>query len=97
MSSTDPVAVPPTNPWPETEPPVRRPARWGGALASLGIGVAAALLGLLPWILTGMRLPLQNLWAFDALPEQMPVAWLPLSQYSVTFVLGILVVGAASA
>lgn len=63
----------------------------------MGIGVGGAIVGLLPWIVSGMRLPLQNLWAFDALPEQMPVAWLPFSQYHVTFVLGILVVGAGVA
>ncbi|AYF97983.1 hypothetical protein [Protaetiibacter intestinalis] len=83
--------------WPEAEPPVRRPPRWGAALASVAIGVGGALLGLLPWIATGMRLPLQNLWALDALPEDMPVAWLPFSQYSVTFLLAVLVVGAAAA
>lgn len=83
--------------WPETEPPARPDPRWGGALASLGIGLGSGLLGLLPWILTGMRLPLQNLWAVDALPDQMPVAWLPLSQYAVSYVLGLLVVGSAVA
>lgn len=69
-----------------------RPPQWRGAFASLGIGVAAALLGLLPWMLTGMRLPLQNLWAFEMLPEQMPVALLPFSQYTVTTVMGMMVV-----
>jgi len=94
--SSEPPA-PPSAAWPEPAPPAVRETRWRGALASLAIGVGAGLLGLAPWILTGMRLPLQNLWAFDALPEQMPVAWLPLSQYDVTFVLGILVVGGAAA
>ncbi|PZQ89103.1 MAG: hypothetical protein DI534_10065 [Leifsonia xyli] len=84
-----------TAPWPEPELPAeRRPARWGGALASVGIGLGAAILGLLPWIVTGMRLPLQNLWV---LPGGMPVAWLPFSQYTVAYVLGLLVVGAAAA
>ena len=36
--------------------------------AALLIGVGAALVGLLPWIITGMRLPLQNLWASSTLP-----------------------------
>ncbi len=103
MTSSDPTAAAPASAapspgdWPATEAPAPRPAQWGGALASLGIGVGGALIGMLPWMLTGMRLPLQNLWAFDALPDQMPVAWLPLSQYAVTFVLGTLVVGAAAA
>jgi hypothetical protein len=63
----------------------------------LGIGVAAAVLGLLPWIITGLRLPLQNLWDTSTLPEQMPLALLPFSQYYITLVAGILVVGAAIA
>ncbi|HET8895686.1 MAG TPA: hypothetical protein VFN04_00330 [Protaetiibacter sp.] len=77
----------------EPEPEPRRPPQWRGAFASLGIGVGAALLGLLPWIITGMRLPLQNLWAFDTLPGDMPIAFLPFSQYTVTTVMGMLVVG----
>ncbi len=75
---------------------MRRP-RWGAALASVGFGAGGALLGLLPWIATGMRLPAQSLWALPTPPEGMPVAWLPLSQYSTTYVLGLLVVGAALA
>ena len=67
------------------------------AWAWFGIGVASALVGLLPWIITGLRLPLQNLWATDALPEQMPIVLLPFSQYAVTLVAGILVIGAATA
>jgi hypothetical protein len=61
----------------------------------LGIGVAAAVLGLLPWIITGLRLPPQNLWDTSTLPEQMPFALLPFSQYYITLIAGILVVGAA--
>jgi hypothetical protein len=63
----------------------------------LGIGVAAAVLGLLPWIIRGLRLPLQNLWDTSTLPEQMPFALLPFSQYYITLIAGILVVGAAIA
>jgi hypothetical protein len=90
--STEQVA-PPAFP----EPAPVRPPQWRGAFASVGIGIAGALLGLLPWIITGMRLPLQNLWAFETLPGQMPVAFLPFSQYTVTTVIGMLVVGAAAA
>lgn len=61
------------------------------------IGVAAAFVGLLPWLLTGMRLPLQNLWAVDVPPEAMPVAMLPFSQYSLSLIFALLVVGAAAA
>ncbi|MFC0681724.1 hypothetical protein ACFFGH_28165 [Lysobacter korlensis] len=63
----------------------------------LGIGAAAALIGLLPWLLTGMRLPLQNLWATVAPPEAMPIALLPLSQYSTTLIPGLLITGAGIA
>jgi hypothetical protein len=66
-------------------------------LTCFGVGIAAALLGLLPWILTGMRLPLQNLWATGTAPEAMPIAFLPLSQYATTVIPGLLVTGAAAA
>lgn len=42
-----------------------------------------------------MRLPLQNLWAAETLPEDMPIALLPFSQYSLTLLFGLLVTGAA--
>lgn len=66
---------------------------WGCAL----IGVGAALLGLLPWLVTGMRLPLQNLWALETPPEDMPIAFLPFTQYATTLLLALLVIGAAIA
>ena len=61
------------------------------------LGVGAALVGLLPWLVTGMRLPLQNLWAFETSPDRMPLALLPFSQYAITFLFGIVVTGAATA
>lgn len=61
------------------------------------IGVAAAIVGLLPWLVIGMRLPLQNLWAHETLPEQMPVVLLPFSQYTLTLTAALLVTGAAAA
>lgn len=64
--------------------------------AALLIGAGAALVGLLPWIITGMRLPLQNLWASSTLPGDMPIALLPFSQYAITLIVGLLVVGAAA-
>jgi len=66
-------------------------------LACVGIGVAAAVVALLPWVVTGMRLPLQNLWAVQTLPEDMPIALLPFSQYAVTQILSLLVVGYGAA
>ncbi len=66
---------------------------WQFLLAGIGAGVV----GLLPWIITGMRLPLQNLWAHDVPPDQMPLALLPFSQYALTLLLGMVVWGAAIA
>lgn len=96
MSSPDQVTPPLPQPL-EFSEPAPRTSDWRGAFASLAIGLGSGLFGLLPWILTGMRLPLQNLWAVGVLPDEMPVAWLPFSQYSVTYVLGLLVVGSAVA
>lgn len=62
-----------------------------------GVGIAAAALGLLPWLVTGLRLPLQNLWGTATAPQDMPLVLLPFSQYSITLVAGLLVVGAAIA
>jgi hypothetical protein len=58
------------------------------------IGIGAAVLGLLPWIVTGMRLPLQNLWSSSSVTD-MPFVLLPFSQYSITVLIVILLVGAA--
>jgi len=63
----------------------------------LVVGVGAAAVGFLPWIITGMRLPLQNLWDSPTPPEDMPIGLLPFSQYSITLIAGILVVGSALA
>jgi hypothetical protein len=68
-----------------------------GPLVCAGLGAVAALLALVPWLLTGMRLPLQNLWAEQTLPADMPVALLPLNQYAVTDVLALVVIGYGAA
>ncbi|MEQ6897669.1 hypothetical protein [Microbacterium sp. KR10-403] len=65
-------------------------AGWGVLLGAL-----AAVFGLIPWLITGMRLPLQNLWATSTL--DMPIALLPFSQYELTPIAAFLVVGAAVA
>jgi iron complex transport system permease protein len=60
----------------------------------VGTGVLSGVVGLLPWIVTGMRLPLQNLWATPTVdPADMPVALLPFSQYSVGLIGAMLLVG----
>ncbi|MEV1128824.1 hypothetical protein [Agromyces sp. NPDC049794] len=75
------------------EPQPRRLPAWAPVL----IGVASALLGLLPWLITGMRLPLQNLWATDTSPDRYPLVLLPFSQYAITLITAIIVTGAAIA
>lgn len=59
------------------------------------IGAAGAIVGLLPWLVTGARLPLQNLGAGSA--GDMPLALLPFSQYSLISIVALLVVGSAVA
>ena len=68
-----------------------------GAAPYLVVGMASAIAGLLPWLITGMRLPLQNLWATETLPEQMPITMLPFSQYALALLAAVIVVGAAIA
>ncbi|WP_406247494.1 hypothetical protein ACI7YT_17920 [Microbacterium sp. M] len=70
-----------------TEPP-----RASHRILALAIGVVGAVLGLLPWILAG-TLPLQNLWAVQTLPEAMPFVLLPLSQYYVTLLFSLVLLG----
>lgn len=70
----------------------RRPAAW-----QLVAGALSAVIGLAPWLATGARLPLQNLWATDTLPDDMPLALLPFSQYHLGDILALLVVGGALA
>lgn len=60
---------------------------------AIAVGVGAGLVGLLPWLLTGARLPLQNFWLEDTLPEDFPLALLPVSQYYALLIVGLLVAG----
>ncbi|MFP5312960.1 MAG: hypothetical protein ACLGH7_11245 [Actinomycetes bacterium] len=59
------------------------------------VGVLGGLLGLAPWLATGAQLPLQNLWGQETLPDDMPLALLPLSQYRSTTIVVLLTVGAS--
>lgn len=91
--STSPVTIAPDA---ETEATQPRPGPvpvWIGSL----VGVAAAFIGLLPWLATGMRLPLQNLWAGEVDVTGMPVVMLPFSQYSLTLLFALIVTGSALA
>lgn len=65
--------------------------------AALAVGVGGAVVGLMPWLTTGIRLPLQNLWAVEILPGDMPRSLLPLNQYFLVLVIGLLVTGATAA
>ncbi len=78
---------------------IARPDRRFGIDAVRGwlVGFAAGTLGLGPWLISGARLPLQNLWGADTLPDQMPIALLPLNQYELTTIVVLLVVGGAAA
>lgn len=74
-----------------------QPAPGRDAARAWLIGLLAGALGLAPWWITGARLPLQNLWATQAWPDQMPLALLPLSQYELTTIVALLTVGGAAA
>src|SRR5690625_898392 len=60
-------------------------------------GGFALVVGLLPWIVTGMTLPLQNLWATRTMPDDMPFALLPVSQCFLTSILAMIVTATAIA
>ena len=59
--------------------------------------MAFAIIGLVPWLITGMHLPLQNLWATDASGDRMPITLLPFSQYFLALLAAMVVIGAALA
>ncbi|MGO1835441.1 MAG: hypothetical protein ACTH0C_12310, partial [Actinomycetaceae bacterium] len=58
----------------------------------LAIGVVSGLLGLLPHLLSGARLPAQDLWLDPGSSDRMPFALLPLSQNHVVTIVSVLVV-----
>ncbi|MGZ8803811.1 MAG: hypothetical protein ACXWZG_00735 [Microbacterium sp.] len=72
------------------------PWRWAWTVA-LPTGIGGALIGLLPWLLGGARLPPQVLWAQVVRPESMPIALLPFSFVTVILIFSLLIVGAAAA
>ncbi|CAN5161167.1 hypothetical protein BH11ACT4_BH11ACT4_24650 [soil metagenome] len=73
------------------------PRRTIASPAYLALGIGSAIVGLLPWIITGMRLPLQNLWATETRPADMPIALLPFSQYYLAFIVSLMLIGSAVA
>lgn len=71
--------------------------RYARASLSVATGVVGALLGLVPWLVTDRRLPSQNIWHEFVMPEDMPHALMPLSQYYVVTIVAMVIVGAALA
>lgn len=71
-----------------------RPGAW---LMALPVGIVAAIVGLLPWWVSGARLPLQDLWDGEVRAGAMPLVLLPFSQYFVVLIFALLIVGAAAA
>lgn len=90
-----PATEPATEPAPDAAPDAA-PEPLAPILAVI-IGAIAAMIGLLPWLATGMRLPLQNLWATQTSPDEMPFTLLPYSQYTVMLIASVLIVGAGLA
>ncbi|WP_109211075.1 MULTISPECIES: hypothetical protein [Microbacterium] len=90
--STNPVAVAPGSA-PASAPAPRGVPLWLTPL----IGVAAGFVGLLPWLATGMRLPLQNLWGAATDSSAMPVVLLPFSQYYLMMLFALIATGSVAA
>ncbi|WP_313354169.1 hypothetical protein [Microbacterium sp.] len=61
--------------------------------ASLIVGIAASALMLFPSWAGGGRLPLQNLWHKQTMPDGMPFSLLPLSQYDALSIFAMLLLG----
>ncbi len=72
------------------------PWRWAWTVA-LPVGVAGAVIGLVPWLISGARLPPQVLWATTVRPEAMPFVLLPFSFVTVILIFSLLIVGSAAA
>ena len=72
------------------------PWRWAWTVA-LPVGIGGAILGLLPWLVSGARLPPQVLWEQTLRAQDMPIALLPFSFVTVILIFSLLVVGAAAA
>lgn len=65
--------------------------------ASALAGVGAAVIALLPWLVTGMPLPLRGIVGVYTAPEHAPVALLPLSHYYLVESVAMVLVGSALA
>lgn len=67
------------------------PAR--SRILPFAIGIGGGVLGILPWVIGGGTLPLQNLWASETLPQEMPFVLLPLSQYLAMLLFSLVLLG----
>jgi hypothetical protein len=85
MTRTDEVGTRTDEPW-----------RWAWTVA-LPVGAGGAIVGLLPWLVSGARLPPQALWVQTLRAEDMPIALLPFSFLTVILIFSLLIVGAAAA
>lgn len=73
----------------ESRDAAARPPVW----PSLLVGIAASAVMLFPSWVGGGRLPLQNLWQTQTMPDDMPFSLLPLSQYYALSVFTMLLMG----
>ncbi|MFB4349599.1 hypothetical protein [Microbacterium sp. CR_7] len=69
------------------------PAPTRTRLLPFAIGVGGGSLGVLPWLVGGARLPLQNLWSSATMPGDMPIVMLPVSQYFATLLFSLVLIG----
>ncbi len=73
----------------------RRKARHAMGDRSILVGVAGAVMGMLPWWASGARLPVQNLWSTTKTASEMPLAALPVNQYYLIECAALLIIGGA--
>ncbi|WP_166874364.1 hypothetical protein [Salinibacterium sp. ZJ450] len=73
------------------------PRRQLAVLWCFAIGVVAALIGMLPWLVTGMRFPLEKLLGTSPNAEATPAVVQMFSQYMLTLIGGLIVTGSAIA
>lgn len=77
---------------------VHRQTRQLPLVACSLIGVVCAVVGLLPWVVTGMRQPhIHNPWVIGPIPEQMPIVLLPFNPPALAVMAALLIVGGAVA
>ncbi|MGF2949305.1 hypothetical protein [Microbacterium alcoholitolerans] len=74
---------------PDASVDTARTAAW----PSMVVGIVASVVMLFPSWVGGGRLPLQNLWQQQTLPDDMPFALLPLSQYYAISIFVMLLMG----